>query len=44
MTEKEFTWDYDPVKQPKGGVEASKVIWSTKSLMPRLKHLRKVYR
>lgn len=32
MAEKEFTWDYDPVKQPKDGVEASKVVWSTKSL------------
>ena len=41
MTEKEFTWDYDPVKQPKGGVEASKVIWSTKSLNAAVDALKK---
>ena len=25
-------WEYDPVKELKGGVEASRVVWSTKSL------------
>ena len=32
MAEKEFSYEYNPVKEIKGGVEASKVIWSTKSL------------
>lgn len=32
MAEKEFSYEYNPVKEQKGGVEASKVIWSTKSL------------
>lgn len=32
MSEKEFSYEYNPVKEQKGGVEASKVIWSTKSL------------
>ena len=41
MAEKEFTWDYDPVKQPKGGVEASKVVWSTKSLNAAVDALKK---
>lgn len=41
MAEKEFTWDYDPVKQPKGGVEASKVVWSTKSLNAAVEALKK---
>ena len=41
MTEKEFTWDYDPVKQLKGGVEASKVVWSTKSLKAAVDALKK---
>lgn len=41
MAEKEFTWDYDPVKQLKGGVEASKVVWSTKSLNAAVDALKK---
>ena len=41
MAEKEFTWDYDPVKQLKGGVEASKVVWSTKSLKAAVDALKK---
>lgn len=41
MAEKEFTWDYDPVKQLKGGVEASKVVWSTKSLLAAVEALKK---
>ena len=41
MAEKEFTWDYDPVKQPKGGIEASKVVWSTKSLNAAVDALKK---
>ena len=41
MAEKEFTWDYDPVKQLKGGVEASKVVWSTKSLQAAVDALKK---
>lgn len=41
MAEKEFTWDYDPVKQIKGGVEASKVVWSTKSLNAAVDALKK---
>ena len=32
MAEKEFSYEYNPVKEIKGGVEASKVVWSTKSL------------
>lgn len=32
MAEKEFSYEYNPIKEIKGGVEASKVIWSTKSL------------
>ena len=41
MAEKEFTWDYDPVKQLKGGVEATKVVWSTKSLKAAVDALKK---
>lgn len=41
MAEKEFMWDYDPVKQLKGGVEASKVVWSTKSLKAAVDALKK---
>lgn len=41
MAEKEFTWDYDPVKQLKGGTEASKVVWSTKSLNAAVDALKK---
>lgn len=32
MAKKEFEYEYNPIKQPKDGVEAEKVIWSTKSL------------
>ena len=32
MAEKEFSYEYNPVKEIKGGVEASKVVWSTTSL------------
>lgn len=32
MAEKEFSYEYNPIKEIKGGVEASKVIWSSKSL------------
>src|SRR5574344_2029037 len=41
MAEKEFTWDYDPVKEIKGGTEASKVVWSTKSLNAAVDALKK---
>lgn len=34
-------WEYDPVKELKGGVESSKVIWSTKSLQAAVDALRK---
>lgn len=34
-------WEYDPVKELKGGVEASKVIWSTKSLLAAVEALKK---
>lgn len=32
MAEKEFEYEYNPVKELKGGAEAAKVVWSTKSL------------
>lgn len=32
MAVKEFEYEYNPIKELKGGVEASKVVWSTKSL------------
>ena len=32
MAEKEFEYEYNPVKELKGGTEAAKVVWSTKSL------------
>ena len=41
MTEKEFSYEYNPVKEIKGGVEASKVIWSTKSLNAAVDALKK---
>ena len=28
-----FNYEYDPVKEVKGGAEAAKVVWSTKSLL-----------
>ena len=41
MAEKEFSYEYNPVKEIKGGVEASKVIWSTKSLNAAVDALKK---
>lgn len=32
MAVKEYDWEYNPVKIPKDGVEAEKVIWTTKAL------------
>jgi hypothetical protein len=29
---KEFEYEYDPIKVPKDGKEAERVIWSTKSI------------
>ena len=41
MAEKEFSYEYNPVKEIKGGVEASKVVWSTKSLNAAVDALKK---
>lgn len=41
MAVKEFEYDYNPVKELKGGVEASKVIWSTKSLEAAVEAMKK---
>ena len=41
MAEKEFSYEYNPVKELKGGVEASKVVWSTKSLNAAVDALKK---
>lgn len=38
---KEYEYEYNPVKELKGGVEASKVIWSTKSLLAAVEALKK---
>ena len=29
---KDIDWEYNPIKQPKDGTEAEKVIWTTKAL------------
>lgn len=39
MAKKEFEYEYDPVKYDKGGKEAEKVIWTTKSLDAAVKAL-----
>jgi hypothetical protein len=39
MAKKEFEYEYDPVKYDKGGKEAEKVIWTTKSLEAAVKAL-----
>lgn len=41
MAVKEYEYEYNPVKELKGGVEASKVIWSTKSLQAAVEALKK---
>lgn len=41
MAVKEYEYEYNPVKEIKGGVEASKVIWSTKSLLAAVEALKK---
>ena len=41
MAEKEFSYEYNPVKEIKGGTEASKVVWSTKSLNAAVDALKK---
>ena len=41
MAEKEFSYEYNPVKELKGGTEASKVVWSTKSLNAAVDALKK---
>lgn len=41
MAQDSFTYEYDPVKEVKGGVEAAKVIWSTKSLLAAVDALNK---
>ena len=41
MAVKEYEYEYNPVKELKGGVEASKVIWSTKSLLAAVEALKK---
>ena len=41
MAQDNFTYEYDPVKEVKGGAEAAKVIWSTKSLLAAVDALNK---
>ena len=41
MAEKEFSYEYNPVQEIKGGTEASKVVWSTKSLNAAVDALKK---
>ena len=41
MAVKEYEYEYNPVKELKGGVESAKVIWSTKSLQAAVDALRK---
>ena len=41
MAEKEFSYEYNPVKEIKGGTEASQVVWSTKSLNAAVDALKK---